>query len=121
MPGFLSAADLAQMQADVASSLDLPCQIQRATTTRDQWGGPSEATAIVATTVCSLATPTAQLSQQYAARLANQQAWTARFPADTDLREGDVVLVNGQSITVMALLTPTSYSVSVRALLATER
>ncbi len=117
----LSADELASMQAQVTASLDLPCQLQRATMTPDAWGGQSATPAVVATTVCALAKPSAQLSQQYAARLANQQAWVARFPIGTDVREGDTLLVSGQSLAVQALLTPISYGVSVRALVATDR
>lgn len=121
MAGLLSDAQLAGMRATVAASLDLPCQIQRAVTTDDAWGSQQTTSTTVSNTLCNLAKPTAQISQQYAARLANQQAWVARFAYGTDVREGDVVVVNSQSLTVQALLTPISYSVSVRALLATDR
>lgn len=121
MAGLLSDAELAAMRALVTTTLDLSCVIQRTTTGKDQWGGQSIASTSSVATMCSLAKPTAQLSQQYAARLANQQAWVARFTDGTDIREGDVVLVSGQALTVQAVLTPNSYSVSTRALVATDR
>lgn len=121
MAGLLSDAELAVMRALVTITLDLSCVIQRTTASKDAWGGLSATTPTSTATMCSLAKPSAQLSQQYAARLANQQAWVARFTDGTDIREGDVVLVSGQALTVQAVLTPNSYSVSTRALVATDR
>lgn len=121
MSGVVPAATLAAIRAAVTAALDLTCEIQRATVTADAWGSQQETFTTIATTQCNLAKPTAQISQQYAARLANLQAWTARFAYGTDVREGDVVVVNGQSLTVQALLTPISYPVDVRALLAAAR
>jgi hypothetical protein len=119
--GLIPDADLAAMRTLVTDSLDLPCSIQRAVSTPDAWGSEQQTFTTVATTLCNLAKPTAQISQQYAARLANQQAWVARFTNGMDIREGDVVVVSGQSLTVQAILTPNSYSVSTRALVAADR
>lgn len=120
--GIIPACELAAMQTAAAATLDLACTLQRATTTKDAWGGQSVTlTPVAGVTQCGLAKPTAQISQQYAARLANQQAWVARFAVGTDVREDDTLLVNGQSLTVQALLTPISYSISLRALVATDR
>ena len=119
----LDPRQLAAMQARAAATLDIPgCVIQRVMVTADVWGAANaSAPTTVATVACGLAKPSAQLTQQYAARLGNQQAWLARFAAGTDVREGDTLLVSGLTLTVQAVLTPRSYSLATQALVSAVR
>lgn len=117
----IPANELAALQAAVSGSLDQTATIQRkATVVADGYGHASDNYTNLATAVaCALSQPTAQLMQAYAARIGTLQAWTVRFPAGTDVRRDDQLLVAGLTLRAQAVLAPQSYSTCERVL-ATE-
>ena len=118
MAGKLNAAQLARFQAVATAALDLSgVQVQRATRTRDQWGGFSESWSTLATVAGGWAKPSAGVLQQYAGLIASRRAWIVRLPSGTSIRNGDrLVMPSGDTLVVQADLTESSYSTCVRVL-----
>lgn len=106
----LDAAELALIQADlVAAACDKACVIQRGTITTDQYGNATEsAYATVATTVAGLRQPSAALLTNYAYRIGSLATYQVSLPASTDAREGDYLLIEGNTLQVHVLLEPHS-------------
>jgi hypothetical protein len=106
----ISAAELAQIQADmVAAVCDKTCIIQRSTTTKDTAGSQAENYAPIATTVAGISQPTAGQLTNYAYIIGSLAAWQVRLPIATDVRERDYLIINGQTMEVQVLLDPHSY------------
>lgn len=118
MAGKLNAAQLAAFQATATATLDLVgVQVQRATQTRNQWGGFSESWTTLATVNGGWAKPSAGVLQQYAGLIASRRAWVVRLPSGTTVRNGDqLVMPSGDTLVVQADLTESSYSTCVRVL-----
>ena len=118
MAGKLSATQLAAFQAVATAAMDLTgIQVQRATQTRNQWGGFSESWATLATVVGGWAKPSAAQMTQYAGLIASRRAWVVRLPSGTAVRNGDqLVMPSGDTLVVQADLTESSYSTCVRVL-----
>lgn len=120
--GMLDPRQLAALQAAATALLDIPgCVIQRRAPESDGLGSQTDNWTTVATLACGLAKPSAQIMQQYAARIGAQQAWTVRLPAGTDVRVDDQLVVSGLTLRVQAALNPASYSVSQRVLASEVR
>lgn len=107
----LSAAELAQIQSDAASAAcDQTCVISRATTqTPDGYGTKAPTYTDIVTTVAGLSQPTAGQLQNYDFKIGSLAAWQVKLPIGTNVQEGDLLLIGGQTLKVHVLLNPRSY------------
>lgn len=122
MAGKLSAAQLAAFQSVAQSAMDLSgITLKRASRTQNQWSGYSETLPTVASgLVGGWAKPSAGVMQQYAGLIGARAAWVVRLPSGTSVKNGDqLAMPSGNTLTVQADLTESSYSTCVRVL-ATE-
>lgn len=119
--GFLPAGELTAIRATATAALDLPgVQVQRATLTKDAYGAFSESWATIATVAGGWAKPSASVMSAYAGLIGALAAWVVRLPYGTAVRNGDrLVMPSGDTLSVQADLTESSYSSCVRVL-ATE-
>ena len=119
MAGILSAAELAQLQADVAAvACDQSCQIQRSSVSYGT-GGATVTWPTKYTVNAGMAQPQAGsfATQEY--HLGDKAAWMVRFPVGTDVQENDRLVIAGRTLSVNKLLIPRSYPALV-SVLATE-
>lgn len=116
--GLLDARQLADLTSVATAAMDLSgIQVQRATQTRNQWGGFSESWSTLSTVAGGWAKPSAGVLQQYAGLIASRRAWIVRLPSGTSIRNGDrLVMPSGDTLVVQADLTESSYSTCVRVL-----
>lgn len=121
MAGLLSAAQLAALRSTATASLDLSgIVIQRPTRVFDTYGTYSETLTTIATVAGGWAKPSASVMTQYAGLIGAQAAWVVRLPWGTAVRNGDLLAMpSGDTLTVQADLSESSYSTCVRVL-ATE-
>lgn len=117
----ISAAELTAIRANAAAVVcDQDCVIQRATSTPDAYGTETESSpTTIATTVAGMSTPTAGQVQAYASKIGALKAWQVQLPYGTDVREEDLLLIAGHTLTVQADLSPQSYN-SLATVLAVE-
>lgn len=117
----IPASELTAMQATATSALDLSgVLVQRATRTPDGYGAYTETWATLATVAGGWAKPTASVMQQYAGLIGSLAAWTVRLPYGTTCAANDrIVMPTGETLTVQADLSQSSYS-TVKRVLATE-
>lgn len=116
----IPANELAALQAVAAASLDISgCAVQRATTTDDGYGHNVKTWATHATVSAGMAKPSAQIMQQYAARIGALSSWVVSLPLGTDVRADDQLILAGVTVRVQADLTQSSYS-TLTQVLATE-
>jgi hypothetical protein len=117
----VTAAQLAQMQADVAALGEQSIQIQRAGAPSNdgtgQWAEvySNHGSAVLGT----LSTPTAGMIQVYATKLGSLASWLVSLPVGTDVLENDQLVTSTQTLHVQVALVPESFQVCIR-LLATE-
>jgi len=109
MAGLISAAELAQMQADATASMDLSVEIKRRGTSQGPTGNTIPTYSHLANTVCNLALPTAGQLANYGYVIGSLAAWQVRLPAGTDVTTTDYLIVSGQTLEVQVVLTPQSY------------
>lgn len=123
MAGRLSAAQLATAQAAASATLDISgIVIQRATVTPNQWGGVSESWATVATVAGAWAKPNASIMQEYAGLIGSLASWLVRLPYGANCQRGDHLLMpSGETLTVQADLSQSSYSTCKRVLASEVR
>jgi hypothetical protein len=117
----LSEADLSPLRIEAASlACDLACVIKRPPESDpNDWGGPpSGSETTVATTVVGLVEPSASQLQNYGYKIGSLATWQAHFPYGTDIKEQDVIEVEGNRLTVQVVLQPRSYEVLTSALVS---
>lgn len=114
----VSAAQLAAFQAATNRTMDQTCTIQREVQTPDGAGGHSSTWPAIATVACHVNQPTPQLLQNYDYLIGSQSAWLVRVPVGTNVREGDRLIVGGQTLKVQVILAPRSYPIALRLLAA---
>ena len=121
MAGRLSSAQLAAFQTAATATLDLTgVEVQAPTRTRNAYGGFSETWTTSATVDGAWAKPSAGVMAQYAGLIGSLASWVVRLPAGTTVKSGDrLVMPSGDTLTIQADLTESSYSTCVRVL-ATE-
>lgn len=121
MAGNLSVAQLTRLRAVATAALDLTgIVVQRPARTFDNYGTYSETLTTLATVAGAWAKPTASVMAQYAGLIGAQAAWVVRLPWGTAIRNGDQLsMPSGDTLTVQADLSESSYSTCVRVL-ATE-
>ena len=106
----LSEQDLATMRAVLDTTLDKMGAIQRKATVKNGRGGTSETWPTVATKPCRVA-PTSNQPEEFTngGRLVANSYWRISFPAGTDIRSEDRVVIDGVTYEVTAPLGPRSY------------
>lgn len=115
----IPAPELAALRAVATSALDMAgAVVQRATLADDGYGHQTQTWATITTVAAGLAKPTAAIMQAYAARIGTRESWVASLPYGTDCAEGDRLVVSGQTLTVQADLSVSSYS-TLKQVLAT--
>lgn len=119
MSGLIPDAEMAQLRADVTPVFDTSATIQRATLGSDGYGNPTETWNTVASVLAGLSKPSARIQALYAARIGSLDSWTVRLPYGTDVKQNDRILVAGQTLSVQADLSVSSYS-TCYSVLATE-
>jgi hypothetical protein len=116
----VSAAELAAIQTDAsAAACDQVCVISRGTRSIDSQGGASVTWGTVVTTVAGMRQPTAGQLQNYQYIVGSLATWQVVLPVGTNVLEKDRLLIGGQTLNVVKLLEPNSYSALIVAL-ATE-
>ena len=116
----ISSAELAQIQSDVAqAACDQTCVIQRRTLTQDAYGSQTAVWNTVATTKAGMTEPTGTQLQNFAYIVEALKAFQVRMAVGTNVREQDLLLIGGKTLTVQVVLEPRSYP-SLLTLLATE-
>lgn len=97
----ISADEWASISADLAVLLTDDCEITRntVTSTPDGWNQNDQQSnyTTVGTTKCMKTTPSPALLQAAADRLSTLTIWRMLFPDGADVRERDILIVNGES------------------------
>lgn len=117
-PNPVSAGELAQLQADMASLMDQTIQITRRSVAQGATGNVVPTYGAVATVAGTLSQPTAGQLANYDYLVGSLAAWQVRLPAGTDVRASDRLVVAGQTLEVHVVLTPQSYLGAIRLLAA---
>ena len=112
MAGLLNTAQVAQITATVASSLDQSLALSRKSSTRtfDSYGHETTGLVSVGDIACTVAKPTASQLQLYAGIIASQRAMMLRAMQSTDIREGDIVAYDSLNWTLHGVENAGSYS-----------
>lgn len=112
----LPSQEVSDMQTVVNSSLDIACTIQRYTPTPDGAGGRSLGSpTTVYTGNANLGQPSAQMMQQFAAKVGDQKSYLVRVPVGTNVAIDDQVVISGYpNLTVQAVLVPQSYQMAIK-------
>lgn len=106
----LAAAEIAAIVADMTAVQPSSAQIQRATNTTDSMGGRSRAFSTVATVACRVKVEGSGASESQAGgKIEDAQTYRLAFPAQTDVRITDRVVVGGMTLAVDAVNTPTTW------------
>lgn len=117
MPGLLSAAEIASMQATVGPALDQSLPQLRKTTGLDTYGHTTETWVSQGNVICNVFRPTATHLQLYADIIGAQQAMMIRFLPGTDIREGDQLTYKAENWLVQAIQVHESYTIPNDALM----
>ena len=108
----LSTVELTQMQNDaVRGTGDLTCVIERLVRTPLASGGASTLPTTIATVKAGMAEPSATQLQNYQYIVGSLAAWQVRFPVGTNVLEQDHLLINGETLEVVKIMTPRSIPV----------
>lgn len=91
------------MQATQALTMTGTATIQRAMTSRNDYGGVAESWATAATVVCRIAPARAE-DRPLSGKTIEGAAWTVTLPAGTDVRVDDRVVVGSRTFEVVTLL-----------------
>jgi hypothetical protein len=117
-----TAAELAQIRADVASvALDLNCIIQRKTETLDAWGTSTTIWDTISPSglKAGMKSPSPSMLMIYAEQIGAKLAWQVNFPWGTDVQIQDHIIIGNDTMIVQAILSQQSYS-SLTTVLAVE-
>jgi hypothetical protein len=106
----ISAEEMAQHRALQESTMLTPAAIKRKARTADGGGGATLGLNTVATTVCRRYAETANTAEEVkGSMVVPALRWGFDFPALTDIREHDVIEVDGQAFEVVAIEGPLTY------------
>lgn len=107
----ISAAEMLSIQNDVAAAaLDKTCAIQRLpTSTPNSRGVPGGSYSTINTVKAGMTQPTATHLQNYAYAIEALATWLVKFPVGTDVKAGDHLVIDGQTLDVQVVLDPHSY------------
>src|SRR5438128_8076493 len=104
MAGLLTAAEVATMQATVASALDQSLPFLRKTTTNDTYGHITETWVSQGNVSLNIIKPSATLLQLYADVIGEQRALVIRVMQTTDVRQGDRLVYDSLNWLVQNLM-----------------
>ena len=123
MAGYLSATQLAALQAVQSAAMDVAgIVVKRVTRTSTGNGLNSESWRVIATVTGGWAKPTASIMQQYATLIGSDALWVVRLPYGTSCLNGDrLVMPSGETLTVQADLSQHSYDTCKRVLASAIR
>jgi hypothetical protein len=108
-----TAAELAAIRSDVAAlALDLSCEIQRKTITKDQYGTQTEIWNTISpdNLKVGMTEPSAGQLQNYEYVIGSLETWRVQLPYTTDVQLQDHLIVGGKTLTIQVDLTPKSYA-----------
>lgn len=111
MPGLLSAAETASLQATVALALDQSLPLFRPTSTPDGYGNNTQTLVSLGNVTCNVYRPTATHLQLFGSLIGAQQAMMLRYLPGTDIREGDQVTYKQENWLVQAIQVEESYTI----------
>lgn len=118
----VSSVELASIQADAsAAACDKACVIQRATSyTLDTQGGkqPNYTAISPDDLLAGMAEPTAGQLTNYGYIIGSKAAWQIKLPVGTDVQENDHLIIAGQTLNVVKILSPRSYQALITLLAA---
>lgn len=97
----LTANDIVRIKADQALAFPQTGTIKRLSTSTDSLGVVTESFSTVSTSYCRLA-PMNGREAELAAKLTELAAYTIIFPAGTDVRVGDQVLISTRTFRVLS-------------------
>lgn len=119
MAGLLSDAQIADIQATITSSLDQSLPLYRNALSADGYGHNIETLpgTPTLTFACNTYRPSATTLQAFANIIGTQEAMMLRFMSTSDVREGDLVLYNGEYWKVQNVQNNESYSWALDALM----
>lgn len=112
---YLSAAEIAGMQATADLALPDSATIQRASLASDGMGGYTETWATVATVSCRLDPPGNARLDQWQEKIMNRAVYILNTPASTDIQSQDRATVNGSVYEVIGLMDA-SWEITSRAI-----
>jgi hypothetical protein len=118
----LSAAELADLQAEQEAAMPDTCELQRpGAPTRDSGGGTIPGTPVdVAMVPCRYAPSTAGSRALFGPELATLNTWDLTVPLGTDIRPQDTARIAGVPYRVIAVRAARSFAVAVQAIVTTE-
>lgn len=105
----ISTAELAQIQADAAATLDIPCLVQRKAATKDVYGSETDVWNTTTSVNVGVAQPSGSQLQNYDYKIGSLASWPVHLPVGTDVKEQDHLVMQSQTLVVQVLLTPRSY------------
>lgn len=115
----ISTAEIAAIRTEAALALDKTCVIQRKVRTPVASGGASTLPVPIATVMAGMSQPTASQLANYGYLIGSLSAWQLKMAVGTDVKEKDVLVIEGRTLYVQKVLTPRSYAVLL-TLLVTE-
>lgn len=112
----LTQTELTNMRAVLTLSLPQSCEIRRELETTDEQGGGVPAPELVATSVCRFA-PGGQLPtiQRLGEELVSVREWIVTLPWGTDIKQGDLITVDGRTFKTVADGTSRVWGIDTRA------
>ena len=111
----LDANDLGRIALDMAELFTESATIQRPADSRDAIGGRTQAWSTAATTVCRVRAMGGDVDTTTSGASQDAEMYRVAFPVGTDLRLADRVVVNGLTLAVAGISTPTSLSLELVA------
>ncbi len=106
----ISAAELAQIQADLAATLDKDATLYPKTgETKDALGSMAPVYGSPVSVKAGMAQPTGSQLQNLNFKIESLVAWQVKFAVGTAVSEDDKVVIDGLEMKVYVLLTPRSY------------
>lgn len=112
----LSEADLAGMQATQNGAMDLTGTRRRVAQTNDGHGGFTEAVTDVANIPCNLGNPSGETERVMASKLTDQAYWYLTVPVGTDVKNGDLWVIDGKVYRIIHVANAKSYLTATRCL-----
>lgn len=108
----ISAAEMLSIQNDIAAAAcDKDCQIQRLpSNTPTNRGVPAGNYSTIATVKAAMTQPTSTHLENYAYAIEALATWLVKLPVGTDVKAGDHLVIDGQTLDVQVILDPHSYA-----------
>lgn len=111
-----STCETSGIAAALASTYDKLCLIERNNGTQGSLGYQSSVPLPIATVYVGLKAPTANILALYASQIGAQVTWQVRAPLATDIKMLDILIIEGQTLTVQVVLEPQSFDFEINVL-----